>query len=92
MSNAVTGFSHSLSEPHFLRRSGGINAKLFVRGLRDIVHVPVEAQVAPFGIERFDQAQLLFPPPGFDLFLSLDCLVDVRVPLEVAARCAEQPS
>jgi len=64
-----------------LRRSGEINEKRFVRTLRVIVLVPVEAQVTPFGIERFDQGHLLFPPPALDL--SLDCVADVPVLLEV---------
>jgi hypothetical protein len=48
-----------------------------------IVPVPVEAQVPPFGIERFEEGHLLFPPPTFDLFFSMDCVADIRLLFEI---------
>jgi hypothetical protein len=66
-----------------LRRSGGINAQRFLWVLRVVVRVPFETQVPPFGVERPDQGQLLFAPPGFGLFFSVDGVADVLVVLEV---------
>jgi hypothetical protein len=53
-----------------------------------IVPVPVEAQVPPLGIEGFDEGHLLFPPPTLDLFFSMDCVADIRVPRSTPAERA----
>ena len=43
-------FSSSRPEPHFLRRSGGINAKRFVRSSFVSIRAPVQARVHPLAL------------------------------------------
>jgi len=45
--------------------------------------VPAITQVFPFGIVRFDQADLLRPQPAFEFLLSADSSVDVRIAFEI---------
>src|SRR5205085_10938634 len=80
-SRASRSGSGGRAGPESLR--GRINAKRFVRTVRALVRVPFQAEIPPFGIERFDQGHLLCAPPDFDLLLSLDSDADVRILLEV---------
>jgi hypothetical protein len=47
------------------------------------VRLPVETQVPPAGIERFEQRHLHFTPPRFDLFFTLSGVVNSSMLLEV---------